>query len=235
MAQKIFNVDGVGSVVVSKRRGSRNIRLSLTAKGQVRVSLPYWTPYSVGIAFAQSRAEWIRKHSDRYRREILKHNDRIGKSFRLKITPQPAAKVISARIQTSEVVIHVPPGTDETELQKKIHLAAEKALKREAEKLLPQRVDYMARKHGYSYSELKIKKLTSRWGSCSSSQKITLSYFLMQLPWELIDYVILHELIHTKHLNHGVEFWSEFKAARPNVKELRTQIKKHSPVVKATI
>lgn len=235
MAQKIFNVDGVGPVVISKRKGSKNIRLSITAKGQVRVSLPYWTPYGVGLAFVQSRAEWIRSHSSKYQNELLRHNDRIGKSYRLNISNDAAVKTISARIRTSEIVISAPPGSNQMLLQKKIHAAAEKALKREAEKLLPQRVDYLSKKHGYNYSELQIKKLTSRWGSCSSSGKITLSFFLMQLPWELIDYVILHELTHTKHLNHSALFWDEFKSAMPNAKDLRAQIKQYNPVVKATI
>jgi predicted metal-dependent hydrolase len=235
MAQKIFDVEGVGPVVISKRRGSKNMRLSITAKGQVRVNLPYWTPYSMGLAFISSRAEWIKERAGRYQKQILRHNDRIGKSYRLNISHNTGVKTISARIRTSEIIISAPPGTSESELQKKIHMAAEKALKREAQKLLPQRVSYLAKKHGYSYSELQVKKLTSRWGSCSSSGKITLSYFLMQLPWELIDYVILHELTHTRHLNHSASFWSEFKQALPNVKELRKQIKQHNPVVKATI
>ena len=72
-----------------------------------------------------------------------------------------------------------------------------------------------------------------RWGSCSSDQMITLSYFLMQLPWDLIDYVILHELAHTKHLNHGPGFWSELEALCPDARARRKSIKEFRPAINA--
>lgn len=83
----------------------------------------------------------------------------------------------------------------------------EKALRYEANRLLPHRLMELAQKHHFAYSEVKITKSKSRWGSCSARKSINLSCFLMLLPWHLIDYVLLHELCHTVELNHSESFW----------------------------
>lgn len=65
-------------------------------------------------------------------------------------------------------------------------------------------------------SALVIKKLKTRWGSCSQSGKITLNLELIQAPTECIDYVILHELCHLKEHNHGQKFWALLKRLLPD-------------------
>ena len=77
-----------------------------------------------------------------------------------------------------------------------------------AKDFLPKRVDFWAKKYNLDFSEINIKNMTSRWGSCSSLGAITLNLHLMRLPLELIDYVILHELAHLKHHNHSERFWT---------------------------
>jgi hypothetical protein len=54
----------------------------------------------------------------------------------------------------------------------------------------------------------------------------------MQLPWHLIDYVLLHELVHTKHLHHGKDFWDEFKIALPEARKLQKEMHGYKPQVK---
>jgi predicted metal-dependent hydrolase len=120
-------------------------------------------------------------------------------------------------------------------VQSAVKKTAERALRKEAEKLLPPRLGELAKKHGFTYKSIRIKKLTSRWGSCSSERVITLNYFLMQLPWRLIDYVLIHELVHTKHLNHSSGFWSEFDRTMPGAKKIRAELKAHRPVINAVV
>jgi len=81
------------------------------------------------------------------------------------------------------------------------------ALWAQAHRYLPGRLRELAILHHFHYATVKINRSRTRWGSCSSSKSINLSYRLMTLPAYLIDYVLLHELCHTVHMNHGVEFW----------------------------
>ena len=83
----------------------------------------------------------------------------------------------------------------------------EDELRIKAKSVLPARLKSLAKKHKFSYSAVKISKSRTRWGSCSSQKTINLSFYLMLLPEHLADYVLLHELCHTVHMDHGVEFW----------------------------
>ena len=73
---------------------------------------------------------------------------------------------------------------------------------------LERRIKELAQKHQFTFNKLSIKNQKTRWGSCSIKNNINLNARLLHLPRELIDYVILHELVHTKVKNHSKEFWS---------------------------
>lgn len=77
----------------------------------------------------------------------------------------------------------------------------------EAKKRLITRLAELAGKHGFSYNRVFIRNQRTRWGSCSVKNNISLNIKLASLPEELADYVILHELVHTRIKNHGKSFW----------------------------
>ena len=70
------------------------------------------------------------------------------------------------------------------------------------------RINQLAQKNHFTFNKLSIKNQKTRWGSCSQKNNINLNARLLHLPTELIDYVILHELVHIKVKNHSKEFWS---------------------------
>lgn len=92
--------------------------------------------------------------------------------------------------------------------QKTLKLLLSKILINEGAKLLPVKASSWAEKMNLSYNELRVKRVKSRWGSCSSLDNINLSCYLMLLPEHLIDYVVVHELCHLTHRNHGAQFKS---------------------------
>ena len=81
------------------------------------------------------------------------------------------------------------------------------ALRRVAGEYLPLRLKQLAVEHGFHYNAVTLRDSHSRWGSCSNRGNISLSIYLQLLPAYLADYVMLHELCHTREMNHGVRFW----------------------------
>lgn len=232
MATKQVELPGIGTVMLYKRRGNRSIRLSVTREGEVRVSMPYWLAYADGEQFALSKAEWIAEHRIAPR-GTLKHGQRIGKAHHLHFTPSVQATRITTRLKLSQVEVTHPSHVThaDSKVQQAAHSAAIRALRKEAEQLLPYRLKQIAERDGFTYKSVSIKQLKSRWGSCTSEKDITLNLYLMQLPWHLIDYVIMHELTHTKVMQHGAPFWQEMERHMPYSKRLRKEIGGYHPVL----
>ncbi|MCF6310366.1 MAG: M48 family metallopeptidase [Sulfurimonas sp.] len=92
------------------------------------------------------------------------------------------------------------------------------------EYLIP-RVNYFSNIMNLNYSEIKFRKMKSRWGSCSSTGVITLNSQLIKINKELIDYIIVHELAHLTHMNHSKKFHSLVNQYIPNSKILNKKLK----------
>lgn len=230
MAIKQIEVLGIGTVKLYKRRDARSIRISLSRGNQIKVTLPSWVPYRAGLEYVKSKANWINQHKQPI--VHLAPGAQVGKAHRLYYYPAITTKVTS-RVTPTEIRIAHPANSDYTNdsVQSSAKQASLRALKQEARVLLPQRLDQLASQHGFSYQTVKIKNLRSRWGSCSQQKHISLSFFLMQLPWQLIDYVLLHELTHTKHLNHSQDFWQHLERQLPNSKQLRKELRVYQPTI----
>lgn len=96
-----------------------------------------------------------------------------------------------------------------------------------AKETFPKRVKELAIQYGFKYADVSIRKMKSRWGSCSLKGNIHLSSYLAALPTACIDYVILHELCHTRHMNHGPLFWREVEKVCPDYKNTRKIMRQH--------
>ena len=105
---------------------------------------------------------------------------------------------------------------------------SEEHLRQKALAYLPARTAELARLHGFAYRRVTIRRSRTRWGSCSAVNNINLSLFLMRLPSHLIDYVILHELVHTVHKNHAPVFWERLERHTGNARALAKEIRKYS-------
>lgn len=232
MPTKVIELAGVGPVTLVKRASNRSIRLTVTPTG-VRVSMPRWTPFSTGQAFARKHIEWIARELAKQAGPQIAQGQPIGKLHRVRFEHVPDSQSIASRVTGTEIIVKLHPGETigSPAVQERAGKAAVRALKREAERLLPPRLSSLAAKHGRQYGSVSIKQLKRRWGSCDSHQNIALNLFLMELPWEYIDYVLLHELAHTVHMNHGEAFWRELKKMQPRARDLARQIHQHRPAI----
>ncbi len=231
MAYKTFELPDIGSVTIYKRRGSKAIKLSITHDNQVRVSVPLWAPYKVGLDFARTKSAWVA--SQRLPRQLLEPESHIGKAHRLVFYNEPSRAVVATRAVDGQVKVVMPEhmSWQADEAQEAARKACKRALKNQAESLLPKRLRTLAQQHDFSYKSITVKHMKGRWGSCSQQQDIILNSYLMQLPWDLIDYVILHELVHTKIMAHGEPFWRELGHYVNNLPAVRKQMRSHQPIV----
>jgi len=95
-----------------------------------------------------------------------------------------------------------------------------------AKLLLTKKIYRLAEQYGFVFNKLSIRNQRSRWGSCSSFNNINLNIKLVKLPEELINYVLLHELVHTTIKNHSKAFWIELDYYVGDAKKLDKKLKK---------
>ena len=94
-----------------------------------------------------------------------------------------------------------------------------------ARKILCRRIGELAQLHKFVYNRVSIRKQKTRWGSCSSKDNINLNANLLHLPSELMDYVLLHELVHTRVKDHSKDFWDELNTIVPNARQVDRRLK----------
>jgi len=224
MAFKIFEVDGIGKIRVQKRRGSRSMRIKLTQDGTVSVVIPSWIPYKVALDYAKNQSEWIDKH--RPAKKILVQGQQIGKDHTIKVLDYIGTKP-KIKVSSNLIVIHKPENyyINDDDIQRLLIRASRNALKKQTY-ILESKINYIAENLGYDFDSISYKFMKSKWGSCNSNQKITLNYRLLDLPDQLIEYVLIHELVHLNHMNHSKNFWDELSNHLPDYKSRKLELKR---------
>lgn len=96
--------------------------------------------------------------------------------------------------------------------------------KKIAKQKIMEHVDYYANRMEIDYGSISMRNQKSRWGSCSSKGNLNFNYRLAYLPEELLDYVVVHELAHRRHMDHSAAFWDEVEAYYPAYKECRQML-----------
>jgi hypothetical protein len=104
----------------------------------------------------------------------------------------------------------------------------------DAQAMLCLRLNDLAHQHGISFSRLTIRKQKTRWGSCTQGGAISLNIALARLPQQLMDYVILHELLHTRIRGHGSRFWEELEKLHPEARGHHRQLRCYCPAMMQT-
>jgi len=100
-------------------------------------------------------------------------------------------------------------------------------IKKDAREILERRLAELAQLHNFQYNRVSIRNQQTRWGSCSSKDNISLNMKLLHLPEELIDYILLHELVHTRVKNHSKDFWNELETIVPNARMMDNKLREY--------
>jgi len=108
-----------------------------------------------------------------------------------------------------------------------LSLSIKKWYKNKFKEIALPRVAYFANKHNLMVNQVRVKNQKTMWGSCSSKNNINLNYLLLMAPMGVIDYVIVHELVHTIHRNHSTDFWDSVESIMPEFQEHKRWLKKN--------
>lgn len=205
-----------------------------TKEDEIRVTVPPGTTLKeVRNAIDELRPR-LRSSRQAQARPLIDLNYRIdAEYFKLSLVTGERERFLS-RSELGEMQIVCPPDADflDKNLQAWLRKVIEEALKRNAKIILPPRLYQLSLRHNLPYKSVKINSSNGRWGSCSTRRSINLSCYLILLPEHLIDYVLLHELAHTREMNHGEGFWALLdELTEGKAQSLRQELKEFKAVI----
>ena len=216
-------------IIFSRRR---SISIILSPGKEITVRAPYRTSLKTIDRFVQEKAKWIEANLKKYSEiENLNRGQRYldgelhlfaGREYVLKITESERPFV-----RLHENILEA--GLTQVNDRSKIRSMLELWYLQKAWEILPLRLKETLAKfphHAFSPSGLVVRRLKSRWGSCTSKGKITLNSELIKLDPALVEYVIIHELCHLMHHNHGKNFYSLLEELAPDYKSVRKELRK---------
>lgn len=204
-------------VSIARHRWARRYLIRVTDEGQVRLTVPRGASIAQGLQFAVGQAAWI---SDEWRRSQDRRTWGPGTSIWYRGRPE---------------IIHIEHGCvrladrpiGEFVDGRNIRTLVQSHLRSEAAGELPERCRVLAAAENLTPSRVSVRDQRSRWGACSAKGAITLNWRLVQMPPEVADYVMLHELAHLRQPNHSRRFWREVAAICSHWQSSERWLRKH--------
>jgi predicted metal-dependent hydrolase len=144
--------------------------------------------------------------------------DAIGRSWRVDYRPGSSV-IVSAREKDGALIL-----SGSVDDPAKSRAALRRWLARQAKRHLVPWLENLSDAHELPFRNVTVRGQKTRWGSCSSRKNISINYQLMFLEPELVNCVLIHELCHTRHLNHGPKFWSLVEQLEPDRRELHLRL-----------
>lgn len=231
--KEIITDSELGNILLIKNPRSKRLILKIKKEGDIELTMPVFSSKNEALDFIRNKREWIIRSKEKIQsKKQLISNENPIQTFSFRVELKPAyRRDFYIKLSEGKLSIEHPSSIscEDEKSQKIFKQAIEKALKFEAKRLLPSMIKDLSCKHDFVYKEIKITSSKSRWGSCSNNGNINISYFLLLLPTHLIQYVLLHELCHTKEMNHGPKFWNLMNKVTENeAKKLAKEIKKYN-------
>jgi len=219
------------SVRVSAR--ARSVSLRVLPETGLEVTVPKRFDHAQIPGIVRENREWIEKAQQEAReREAFESRQwppaalelaAIDQSVEVEFRPlDNASDTWKAVLEGDRLIISSPGGLCQP--RSAVAKLVSTLLKRKARQFLQPMVALHAQEQGMRYRKLSIRGQRTLWGSYSSSGTLSLNYKLLFLPPDLVDYVILHELAHTRHMDHSSDFWDLLEIMSPGAKSLDSQL-----------
>jgi predicted metal-dependent hydrolase len=228
---QIYRLENIEFKIIYSRR--RTLSISILPDATVIVRAPYRASLKTITNVVQEKADWIIKHLENYRnREHKKLNGNFtnggkqlfrGREYELQVIESLKNYV---RVNYEMIEIGVADTNDSITIKKLLYTV----YKSEAARVFPEMMNEALNIHSnqmFRPTGLVIRSMKSRWGSCSKKGIITLSTELIKLPDIFIQYVIVHELCHLKHHNHGKDYYLLLTELFPEWKRVRKELRNY--------
>lgn len=228
----IIHDDEFGKITVRRSARASQVRLRVGPDGTLRASLPLYAPtFLIKRLIKSSRHELRELLVQSAPTTTYEDGMRIGKSHTLHVRPHTPS--IQTKRSGQQIYVSFPEqhSLNDPAVVRAIRDVVQVALRVEAKSYLPKRLSFLANQLGFTYKSVRFSHASGRWGSCNNEGVISLNIALMKLPFELIDYVLIHELAHTVELNHSESFWQKVEEGDPNYKAHRATIKRETPAI----
>jgi predicted metal-dependent hydrolase len=198
-------------IIFSKRR---TVGLQISPKG-LFVRVPLRTPMKYINNLLESKKEWIKSKLrllEKKRQGENKNKDFLNTEKEIWLFGErlEICQIVNQSLQPNLNCRH--PQLDWGSKNNDINLF----YKKELERYIAQKLSHFTNLIGVDYSDMKVKQLKSKWGSCSSKGVLVFNSSLAKCPDWIIDYVIIHELCHRKQMNHSKKFWDLVTQFCPN-------------------
>ncbi|WP_318617138.1 SprT family zinc-dependent metalloprotease [Sporosarcina sp. YIM B06819] len=182
---------------------------------------------------------WIRKqllhfeeiNDDRHQRLFLSGEKLpyLGRQYRLKVISNTEIAVPNFKFSQGTFLAEVPATINKDQYRDALFPLYEDWIKTKALKYVNNRISRYTTILQINPSTISIKNQEQRWGSCTPSGKVLLNWRIFLAPVSVIDYVLIHELAHLKHLNHSTQFWETIKMLQPNYEEKKDWLRINGP------
>jgi len=228
----IIQDEEFGKITIRRSARASQVRLRVAPDGTLRASLPLYAPtFLVKRLIKSSRSELRELIAQSQPSTEYTDGMQIGKSHTLIVRPTTGGLQVYRRGQQILVSLPTDESLTDSTVIREIRDIVIAALRIEAKSYLPKRLSFLAAKHGLVYNKVRFSHASGRWGSCTSEGTISLNIALMKLPFELIDYVIIHELAHTRQMNHSADFWEVVAIGDPHYLDHRRALKRETPTI----
>lgn len=204
------------AVVFVRQRRARKYILRICPDGSLRVTIPRGGSRRGAEAFVSSQRQWTERERLRV---VAQHAPVVwGRNDRILLRGVPVPLLVERHGGASVLVLggaRVRVREDGVNLRG----AAETALRQIAARDLIPRLRQLAARYGLEVARVTIRNQRTRWGSCSRAGAIALNFRLVQMPPEVCDYVLVHELMHLRQQDHSRKFWRLVEQACPGFRE----------------
>ena len=228
MATSVVYIKNIGEVTLFRNRRSKKIKISVKPDKSILVSFPVFVSGKEVLSFISKSESWIRKQRQNIGKKelFISEGSVLNTKFHKICFYKGDIDDVAVNGKTLDVTLKDFNSDQSRELADRLII---RVYRHEALNILPGRLKELSVKFGFSYNKVTVRNNKTNWGSCSQGNNISLNLQMMKLPDELIDYILLHELVHTRIKDHSARFWAKLdQVTGGNAKELAKKVKKYS-------